>query len=166
MGSAWPGPMESDAPFMVPARPVPMDRLSQWHLDCPLDRLCKLDMERHCKGILHGTDGRLELHVQAPEVAPASSSSRARFSSHSCHGKVSHLEGIVKLKWHGHVNLNDDKYQPGQNNIRRYTGRGMHMQWGERTVNHDLIRTRSFRLQLDDYENSQQEAPRCQQLLV
>ena len=39
--------------------------------------LCKLDMEQHCKSIVHGTDGfRGKGCTQAPEVAPARSWAR------------------------------------------------------------------------------------------
>ncbi len=69
-----------------------------------LDRLCKLDMEQHCKWIVHGlgADGlggkgctRMR---PGPEVARGTGSagrSRARFPSHWLHGIVRHLEGSV-----------------------------------------------------------------------
>ena len=90
------------ASFCAALAMVPTYQFVTYRLSGTLDRLRKLDMEQHCKGIVHGDGlgGKGCTRMRpGPEVARGTGSagrSRARFPpSHWLHGIVRHLEGSV-----------------------------------------------------------------------
>jgi hypothetical protein len=60
-----------------------------------LDRSCKLDMEQHCKWIVHGSDGLGGKGCTRAPKLHRSARSWARFPNHWLHGIVRNLEGCA-----------------------------------------------------------------------